>query len=104
VHAEAAAVASESARLTPIAARSARDKDPRSITGHALAEATRATAIGAVPSAPGTASATGAAPTEPSHGVTLVTSVGPGCVVSTGTTLPVARVVVRSAPNVCVTG
>jgi hypothetical protein len=58
---EADATASESARLTPIVARSAHDKDPQSITGHAPAEATRAATIGA---APGTASAIGVARAE----------------------------------------
>jgi hypothetical protein len=42
-----------------------------------------------------------AAPVEPSHGTAPVTSVGPGCVASAGTTLPVAHVAVGSAPDVC---
>jgi hypothetical protein len=64
VRVEAGAATSESARMTPIAAQRTRDKDPGSVAGHAPAEATRATAIGAAPSAPGTSSTTGAARAE----------------------------------------
>jgi hypothetical protein len=114
VRVEAAAAASESSRLTSIAARSARDEDPQSVAGHAPDEATRAAAIGGRPVRPwdclhhrGRSCRVrqpchlGPAPAEPSHNVAPVASADPGRVASAGTALPVTRVAVGSTPDVC---